>query len=963
MKKPKLLKIFAAILFAALSSFSNSGDDSRLNFVDDFTTLFPLNEIEQLWVEETLAGMTLKEKCAQMIISYASGRDTSVDSKQYRRLEKLVSDFKVGGLIFFNGDVRSQVKLTNRLQSKSKIPLLIASDYERGLGTRLDDAVDFPYNMAIGAANDTYLTYLMGKTVGEESRAMGVHQIYAPLLDVNHDFRNPIVNIRAFSEDPNIISWHGNSFIKGVHEEKVLTTAKHFPGHGSTDIDSHSELPMIYQTEDDFYRIDLVPFIEAINAGVKSIMIGHLEIPTFEEKPHIPATFSRNIITGLLKNKLNFDGLVITDAMNMRAIIDSFSQDIAAKLAVQAGNDMILFPLNDSLAIKGIYDGVLNNEISLNQLNHSVRKILSAKKWLNIEQTTYIDTTNLFTQLNNPSHKRLSVELAEKSITLVKDFDNLIPLNLKDYRKISCITLSDTRLSRSIKKPFYFEKMLEAKSINFDSYRLNLSSKPYQYKRILKSIRKSDLILLPVYVSVRSGQGTIAIDEDQLDFINAVLKLNKPTVIMSFGNPYIFAEFQDAETYLCSYGSPDISEEAMFNAITGNIKIEGKLPVSIPTTNYTIGYGVKKNLKKLPFISDSSDTNYNWSAVDSIMMSGVSDSVFPGGVLLVGHRDRVVYHKPLGKYSYDSIAIPMSTKAMFDLASLTKVVGTTSASMMLYDQLKIDLDDLVIGYLPEFDNHGKDKITIKHLLTHNSGLPAFKRYYTMYETKEEIINDIMNTELIFTPGTDYTYSDLGMITMQLIIEKVIGTTIDKFLRENLFDKLEMNRTMYNPPPELWYYCVPTEIDKYWRYTTVKGKVHDENAFMLGGVAGHAGLFSTASDIAKLLFVYLNDGMYNDSLFFNPSTIREFTSLQTKFGDRGLGWGIKSVDSYSSAGSKLSASSFGHTGFTGTSIWVDPENDLFVVLLTNRVHPTRENHKIFAFRQEIHDAVSDAISYR
>jgi CubicO group peptidase (beta-lactamase class C family) len=304
----------------------------------------------------------------------------------------------------------------------------------------------------------------------------------------------------------------------------------------------------------------------------------------------------------------------------------------------------------------------------------------------------------------------------------------------------------------------------------------------------------------------------------------------------------------------------------------------------------------------------------------------------------------------------------MSRETIFDLASVTKVIGTTSAAMILYDRGELDLDSPVVNYLPRFNNNGKDKITVRHLLVHNSGLPAFKRYYNFYNYKYEVIYDIMNTGLVFEPGTDYKYSDLGMITMQLIIEKITGQTLDEFLKANLFDKLELKRTMYNPPPELWYYCAPTEVDKYWRYTTVKGKVHDENAYLLGGVAGHAGLFSTAEDLSKILFLYLNEGYYKDEQIFRQETIDQWTSRQTVHGDRGYGWGVKSKEGYSSAGSKFSPDSFGHTGFTGTSVWVDKQRGLFVILLTNRVYPTRENHKIGQFRPLLHDAVVDAVDY-
>jgi CubicO group peptidase (beta-lactamase class C family) len=400
----------------------------------------------------------------------------------------------------------------------------------------------------------------------------------------------------------------------------------------------------------------------------------------------------------------------------------------------------------------------------------------------------------------------------------------------------------------------------------------------------------------------------------------------------------------------------------MFDAVTGKTDISGKMPVSIPGTDFTIGHGLEKKALRLSDPGIPEDSLYNFSAVDSLMQSAVADSVFPGSVLLIGHQKRVVYHKPFGRFRYDTSAVEMSTQTIFDLASVSKVIGTTSAAMLLYERGELDLDKLVANYLPRFVYNGKEDITIRHLLTHNSGLPAFKRYYEFYNSEYEVVYDIMHTSLIFEPGTDYKYSDIGMITLQLVIEKITGQPLDEFLRINLFDRLGLQRTLYNPPPELWYYCAPTEVDKYWRYTTVKGKVHDENAWLLGGVAGHAGLFSTAEDLSKIMFLYFNDGYYQEEQIFSKETLDQWTNRQTEHGDRGYGWGVKSSEGYSSGGSKFSMNSFGHTGFTGTSIWADKEKDLFVILLTNRVHPTRENRKIIQFRPLLHDAVIDAVDY-
>ncbi|PKL87607.1 MAG: hypothetical protein CVV23_14535 [Ignavibacteriae bacterium HGW-Ignavibacteriae-2] len=934
--------------------------------MDDFSGVpdnpFPLSKKAKQWVEETLAGMSVKDKCAQMIFSNTGNLDTNMGSKSFKRLEKLVRDFHVGGLIFFQTNVYDQILITNYLQSISSVPLLISSDYELGPGMRLRDVVQFPHNMALGAANDTKLTYLTGKYSAELGRLVGVQLNYAPLLDVNNDYRNPVINIRAYSDDPKLISWHGNSFIKGMLDGRMISTAKHFPGHGATDLDSHLQLPLINTSKADLEKIDIVPFREAINSGVQAVMIGHLLVPALENRNGLPATLSPSIITDYLKDKLNFGGLVITDAMNMKAITDSFTTEEASKLAVMAGNDILLFPPNDSLAIEGIYKAVLKGEISENRINESVRKILSAKKWLHLDVIKKVDYKNAVVPINNPSYRRLALQVAEQSITLLKDNKNIIPLNPKSYYETVSISLSGSRNNLSADQSRHIEDLIEKKLGYVKTYRLNLSSNSKNYSKVFETARNADLIILNLFLTKYYAEDSTFIDKEQKSFITSLIKLKKPLVVLNFGNPYLFKDISEVGTYLCSYSHTKVSQEAMFNAITGKSEIRGKLPVSIPFTNFKIGDGLKKQIKLLTVPEMISDSNYNFSQIDTLMARAVKDSVFPGSVLLIGHNKKIVYHKAFGSFTYDKKSRKMDTDAIFDLASITKAAGTTSAAMLLYDLGKLDLDKTVSSILPNFKGGGKEKIIIKHLLTHNSGLPAYKEYYKMYKTRDQIIDDLMKTNLIFEPGADYTYSDLGMITLQLVIEKIIGQPVDKFLKDNLFLPLTMTNTMYNPPPQKWFYCVPTEVDNYWRQTTLKGKVHDETAYMLGGVSGHAGLFSTASDLAKLLFVYVNNGKWNNKLIFKPETIDLFTRVHSKFGERGYGWDIKSNDDFSSAGQKFSSSAFGHTGFTGTSIWVDEKKDLFVILLTNRVYPTRDNKKIILFRPQLHNSIVDAISY-
>ncbi|MGE5412523.1 MAG: glycoside hydrolase family 3 N-terminal domain-containing protein, partial [Clostridiales bacterium] len=881
-----------------LSGLTRANDPSpkKKDVFNDPYNAFSLSEKDIIWVENTLDHMTTYEKCAQMIMPWVESGFMNHEDPKYKRLMHLVKDLKVGGLIFFEGDIFNQILLTNELQHQTEIPLLIGADFERGIGMRLKDALEFPYNMAVAAADDTSLTYQMGKAVAQEARAIGVVQNYAPMGDININSQNPIINIRSYSDDKEIISRHMLAFIKGSQEENMLTTAKHFPGHGATDLDSHKDLPLISLSKDHFENNDLVPFRNAIAAGVKSVMVGHLEVPAYEKTKGLPATLSESIITDLLKKKLGFTGLVVTDAMNMHGVTKKFKPAEATIKAVEAGNDIVLFPPNEDAAINALYHAVETSVISIDRINYSVRKILAAKKWLQIDKDKFISFNDVSGEINKKAHLRLAQDIADKSITLLKNRNNIIPLNPALYKRPVSICMNDL----SYQKDYYFQDIVKEKFPSVSEYQLGKRSSVRQYKEVLKIAEKADLILMPMYVRVRAFTNSEKLEEKQVSFIRELAKLNKPVIYMSLENPYILSEFPEVGTYLCSYGAPKVSQLAMLKALTGEIPISGKLPISIPNTSFKSGSGInieKNDLMNSPDVNE--DPMYLFNNVDSLMKKGVEDSVFPGGVLYIGHKGKIIYKKAFGKFTYDKNAEPMRTDAMFDLASVSKVIGTTTAAMILYDRGKLILDKKVAEYLPEFGNHGKEKITVRNLLLHNSGLPAFKAFYKLYKTPQEVISDIMNTELEYPTGSKFLYSDLGMITLQKIIEKLAGTSLDRFLKAEVFQTLGMNNTMYNPPESLYGRCVPTEKDNYWRMTTLRGKVHDEAAYLLGGVAGHAGLFSTADDLSIFLQMLLNHGNYKNLQMIKPETVDLFTTRQTNQSSRALGW-----DTKTSAGSSV-----------------------------------------------------------
>ncbi len=954
-----LLFFSAAFLFGG-STFS---DFTSNDVKPDSTGVSIFSSTNDQWVESILSKMTLEEKAAQMVFAYTRGVYMSEDSPQYQRLVHLVKDLKVGGMIIFQSEIYDQAILINKLQKLAKVPLLFTSDFEHGVAQHVGDATDFPTNMALGAADDSLGIYKMGRIIAKEGKALGVYQDYAPVSDVNNNPDNPIINVRSFGEDVMLVQKLSGAFIKGIQDGGMIATAKHFPGHGNTSLDSHRELPTITGSKEELAEVELAPFKSDIKDGVMSIMIAHLAVPAYEPDTKLPSTLSKNIITGLLQNELGFKGLVVTDAMGMHAITNSFSTGEATVMAVKAGNDAILFPDDPIESIQAIVKAVQQGDLTEARLDRSVRKILLAKKWAGLDKNKFIDISKISNIVGIDSHWKVAKNLARKSITIVKDEKNLIPLSSDPRVKYANISLLDSPYPGTEN---YFNSLVGKRTEKPDNKTLTTQSTEEEFDDALKSAENADVVLLSVFVKVRSYSGKLGLTDDQEDFINKVLGMDKPVVITSHGNPYILRNFKKAGTYICNYGSTKVSELALAEAMFGEINVSGKLPVTIPGTKYAFGKGLKESKTALLNVSNvySEEEEKQFAGVDRVVNQAIQDTAFPGAVLLVAKDGKILHEKAFGHFTYDYASAPVTTDAIFDLASVTKVTATTTAAMICYDRGLYKLDDKVAKYIPEFGSHGKENVTIKDLLVHDSGLRpdihSYRAYENMKDPEVGVLHEIYNDTLIYPTGTKMVYSDLGMITMGKIIEKITGETLDKFVREQIFEPMGMVTTMYNPPAKWINRIAPTENDTYWRHRQIRGTVHDETSDLMHGVAGHAGLFSDAGDLAKLLQMLLQKGEYQGKRYIKASTVELFTKRQSDLSSRALGWDTKSGEGYSSAGHYFSTKSYGHTGFTGTSLWTDPTRNLFVVLLTNRVYPTRNNHKIGRVRPEVHDAVIKAL---
>lgn len=540
------------------------------------------------WTENKLSSMTLREKIAQMIVTNSFGYDLDINSPEYVRLSNLIVNEKIGGVIFFKGNSIQQTELTNKLQSLSVTPLLISADYERGTKMRLDDGSLFPSNMAIGATRNPELAYLMGLQIAKECRSMGVHQNYAPVVDINNNSLNPIINVRSFGEDPELVSLMSEKLIKGLQEGKVIATAKHFPGHGDTEIDSHNDLPVLNFSRERLENLELIPFKNAIKNNVMSVMIAHLSLPSLDAEANVPASLSKNIVEGLLINELKFNGLIVTDALNMAGVVKHFSVQEVALRCVNAGIDLILMPQGESAAIDAIENAVINGSISEERINISARKILNAKSWLKLDENKLTDVSKVSTIVNSDEAKIISQKIADESITLVKNSSSIIPFTGAGEK--SCLIVSMNNGNEKANSDYFLNRFSEKNKFKSTSF-FDLTGDVINASEILTEASAYDIVIIPVYAKVKIQTGTVGLPQSQLDLINSLVSNGKKVAVVSFGNPYLIQGFPEVDTYICAYADAETSINSVIDSFYGTIKYKGKLPVSI-SNEFKYGDGI-----------------------------------------------------------------------------------------------------------------------------------------------------------------------------------------------------------------------------------------------------------------------------------------------------------------------------------------------------------------------------------
>ncbi|MFV1987137.1 MAG: glycoside hydrolase family 3 N-terminal domain-containing protein [Gemmatimonadota bacterium] len=937
------------------------------------------------WVDRTLEALTLRERVGQLVMVWMSGGYASRGSEEQLRIEGLVEEQGIGGVVISLGTPHSYVSRLNRLQAIAEVPLLVAADFEAGPGFRvagiyalpsgmdMGGATRFPPAMAFGAVDDVDVVFEAGRITGLEARALGVHLNFAPVLDVNNNPKNPIINTRSYGENPDRVAELGAAYVRGARSAGLMTTAKHFPGHGDTETDSHYELPVIPGDRSRLDEIELVPFRRAIEAGVDAVMTAHVAAPGILGEDAPPATFSRYFMTELLREELGFDGVLFTDALDMAAIVEDYGPGEAAVRALEAGADVLLMPADPALAIEGVMAAVVSGRLSEARIERSARRLLRMKADAGLDGGRFVDPLLVTEVVGAGDHTAFADMVARKSLVLVRDLDGSFPVDTISTRRVLSITYAG---DGDVVAGRVFDSRL-GEAVEVTRARLRPDSPPKEYRAAVLRASEADMVVLSVHATPsppEEDSGPHPLD----DLVNAIALAGTPAMLVSFASPYLLETVRDPATYLVAWGAAPAAQRAAADAVLGRVEVVGRLPISLPPL-HRVGEGLRRSGPRADSAAgrgrdvEVAPGEVGMDAValgrvDRIIARAIADSVMPGAALVVGRHGRIVRQRGYGHLDWGAGSASVTDSSLYDLASLTKVIATTTAVMTLVDRGRVSLDDPVGRYLDEWSEGWRADVTLRDLMLHRGGLPPFRPFWRELEGRAQYRDAIAMLAQEYEIGSRTVYSDIGMITLQFVIEEVAGSTLDAFAEETIFGPLGMVSTGFNPPRRAWPSVAPTELDTVFRNRHLRGEVHDENAFALGGVAGHAGLFSNARDLARFgawISAAARTGRGFDSGgddapdgLPSAATVADFTRRADETSSRATGWDTPS--GRSSAGRFFGVGSFGHTGFTGTSIWVDPERDVFVVLLTNRVNPTRAMRGHIPLRRAVHDAVAIAI---
>ncbi len=946
----------------------------------------PSISLQDKWVDSVFNTLNLDQQLGQffMVAAYSNK-----DEAHQLKIDSLVTQNYIGGVIFMQGGPLRQAKLTNRYQALAKVPLFVSIDGEWGLNMRLDSTMNFPKQMTLGAVQDNTLIYIMGEEIGNQCKRMGIHINFAPVVDVNNNPANPVIGYRAFSDNKRLVAEKGSAYMKGMQSKSILACAKHFPGHGDTDADSHFALPIIKHKKGRLDDVELYPFKELIKDSVAAVMVAHLHIPALDNSQNKPTTLSDQVVTKLLKNKLGFNGLIFTDALNMKGVSNFYKPGEADMLALLAGNDILLFSENVPKAIELIKQAINEKRISLEEIEIRVKKILKAKYWAGLNQYKPIEITHLYEDLHPPEAFQIRKVLYENAITIVRDQEKLLPIMHLDTTTFAAIHIGEDGANN-------FSNTL-SKYVKFDHYFVSKNNTNASiYDQIYEETAKKDLVIFSFGGMSNQSNKNFKLGVEALMLLN---RLNARTKVVTvvFGNCYALRNFQSSKNIICTYEDNEIVKSTTAQIIFGAKIALGKLPAS-PTLDFKTGEGVTtESLKRLKYNQAPELVGIDGkilTKIDSIALKAIHDHAMPGCEILIIKDAEVIYDKKFGFLAYDSV-LEVNDSTLYDVASITKVAATLQAVMFLYSHQLLCLDSTVANYLPELKHTNKGNLIIKEILSHQAGLQAFLEHWRKTVDHQEIKNFYYSKTkegpFTFQVGDSlfghknlpdsvwrwtvqshllhrkdscyhYKYSDVGFYLMQKIVERILNQSLDQFTDE-MYRALGMYHSGFNPlNKHSKSNIAPTEIDKLFRQSEVRGTVHDQGAAMYNGVGGHAGLFSNANDLAILMQMNLQDGEYGGKVFLKEGTVPYFKMRHYVDNRRGLGWDKPEWNGGGPTSIHASQKTFGHTGFTGNCIWVDPKYNLIYIFLSNRTFPDAENKKLIThnIRTKIHDVIYEAI---
>ena len=973
-------------VFVSVTSFAQTTSPAFLQ----------LNARQNCWVDSVFTNMAPDDRIAQLIMvaGYSNRKPAYEDS-----LARLIKTNKLGGVVMFQGGPVRQARLTNRLQAASAVPLLIAMDSEWGLAMRLDSTVRYPYQMTLGAmqgAGSDSLIYQMGANLARQSRRLGVHVNFAPSVDVNNNPNNPVINFRSFGENKYEVARKAIAYMRGMQDNHLLTSIKHFPGHGDTGTDSHYDLPLISKSRAQLDSLELYPFRELIKAGAAGVMIAHLNIPALDTTRNRPSTLSPAIVTNLLKNELGFQGLIFSDAMNMKGVTKYFPSGRADELGIEAGMDVLEFTEDVPAALTLIKQAVVDGRISQASLDARCLKVLRAKAWVGLDQNKPVALENLVSDLNPVRDELLNRKFTEASLTVLKNDRvaqgrNLLPLQGLDTLRIASVAVESDKITA-------FQQMA-GNYTHIEHFNLTSKTPDSTLAVVRDSLKNYNLILVDVHLNnIRPG-AKYGLQAKTAAIVGKLVATGK-AVVTVFGNVYALDKLtspidtaqpshtiEQARAIIMPYQLTTYTEELSAQLIFGAIGASGKLPVTV-NQRFRVGDGlVVQPIGRLKYTIPEEvgiDSRFLTQQVDSLVNVGLNERAFPGCVVQMAKDGKVIFRKAYGKHTYDASLgaepKPVQLDDLYDMASVTKVSTSTPALMRLVDEGKFNLNGKMVDYLPFLKKSNKADLLWRDVLTHQARLKAWIPFWmdtknpdgswkpktfaskrsarypievtdSLYEFKRyprTIYKQIKDSPL--NEKKEYVYSDLSFILYPLVVKRLTGENFEDYLKTTFYKPLGASTLTYLPRR---YYSldriVPTEYDSLFRKTLIWGRVHDEGGAMLNGLSGHAGLFGSANDLMKVYEMYRQKGSYAGQQFISAKTIAEFTRYQ--FPDlgnrRGLGFDKPSFTYSGNAPRSATKASYGHSGYTGTFVWVepDPAYNLTYVFLCNRVYPTRNNPKL------------------